>query len=1230
MVNKVVEKVIILFFMVLLSVGAYAAPRMEGRFIQLQNTYTTPVWTQINFQQTYDSPPAVFMLSTNQGGHPAIIRIRNVTTMGFEALPLEPSGEDGEHITMGAHYFAVEVGLHLFDDGTVMEVGKIDTTNLQYGTTNYGNGDDFSTPRSWYQLNFATTFSQRPTFFHSLQTINNIDSVVPQTALVPFYTVAVRSNSLDQTGVEIALEASETIRGSLNRNETIAYMVVEPGNNRTFKDDDGNTVTWETLFSGKVIDGWSNGCNNVSFLNNYSSTPLVAASKVSRDENDGGWLRSCRLNSNVLGLVVDEDRSWDRERNHAFEEASILAMDRNLFVFSGEFPSCDALFPGAVATYSGVTPPNVGRVELNGGIQIIDGNGPLITTRNLQTTGLPQCNGSLCVQSSTDAISIQSANLIPSIPNDGSTITLPRNLAGDYFLQQNLVWMFLNYDVIAPTRIFIEASTPGLSPLLQIFFANINVFPGASLAIYIDGDISIGAGSNTEGFIIATGEVIIGSGVTHNGRITAGQEVSADFSSSTVIDATQGAQLPSFIKGICGSQTIEVVDHYRFEINSRDALTCEAKPFTIKACANASCDTLYSQQSTLDLSPDNSGQYTWSPSEVVNFIGQIDVSLARETARNNVTLAYNSASPSAPIQCYIGGNLVTGDCRINFSDSGFLIQDINGNALDDQISAQGFSAYLRAVKKNTTTGVCDDIFSGDQAIKFSTSYIAPNTSSGASNMNMSINGVPLNGATDVVVNFDPTLSQRAELSVIYPDAGQINIAAEKEVDTGATLRGNSDNFVVRPQQFVFELADNHQPGDASYATNALSSVFLNAGQDFPVKIKAINANGDTTLNFEQAQIVANAFALSHQLQAPTAGSLGDLTFESIIFVNGEAQFNANYDEVGIISLLASLNASDYLNHQGGGAIGGQMDNIGRFAPANFAMINQQVVPGCDVFTYQSQPYARVQYGIEALNLNGDRTLNYIANSLAAENYAKANISNLIENDAIDAAMYKSASNLASRYSITEPVWQNGLYAVDASDAILARDYSQLNVGAMPEAPMSDIYLLSQLSDPDGRQLLALNQNSEQYGGVPNSKAIAGPLEIRFGRLVVDNNYGSENETLQIPIRTEYWDGTNYRANLLDSCTPYIGSRLAVQDAHTYQGIDGTLSQGYYLDGSGFYLDAPGINRSFDVYYQSPDEWLRFDWNNDGNFNDVLDNPLGVMQFGRYRGNERVIYWQETR
>ena len=125
-----------------LFIKVHAVPQIEGRFIELQNTYNKAEWTTISFSQVYDDPPAVFMLSTNQGSNPAIVKIRNVTRTGFEALPLEPSGEDGPHITMGGHYLAIAYGIHEFPDGDIVEVGKmeLDADTIQASTNSPWNG----------------------------------------------------------------------------------------------------------------------------------------------------------------------------------------------------------------------------------------------------------------------------------------------------------------------------------------------------------------------------------------------------------------------------------------------------------------------------------------------------------------------------------------------------------------------------------------------------------------------------------------------------------------------------------------------------------------------------------------------------------------------------------------------------------------------------------------------------------------------------------------------------------------------------------------------------------------------------------------------------------------------------------------------------------------------------------------------------------------------------------
>lgn len=1217
---------------------AYSTPRMEGRFIQLQNTYTTPVWTQINFQQAYNAPPAVFMLSTNQGGNPAIIRIRNVTNTGFEALPLEPSGEDGEHITMGAHYFAIEKGVHTFTDGTVAEIGSVQINNLQYGSTNYGNGADFDIARSWYTLNFATSFSQRPTFFHSLQTINNLDSVVPQTALIPFYTIAVESDSLSANSVNIALEASETRKGSSNQTETIAYMAVEPGSNRTFLDDDGNTVTWETFFSGNVIDGWSDGCNNINFNNTYTTTPLVAASKVSRNGTDGGWLRSCRLNANQLGLVVDEDRSWDNERNHGLEEASILAMDKSLFVFSGDLPSCEALFPTPLASFddSGIRLDK--RVTVTSGSSILVA--PFLDITAPGVGNQPKCNGATCSASGTNAITASEALAIPSVVNDGSSTSLPSSLSGDYFFdQQQLDFSPGNYTVTAPTRIFLQWSfNDSTKAELLLRTSNITIAPGAYLAIYVDGSVQISPSVELNVLLIATGQVDVGDGAKNLGFITAGDGIIAR--DNTEFESTPR---PGYIPGMCGSESIEVVDHYRFELSDNKGLTCEAKAFKIKACANADCTTLYSQPVSLDLSPNVNTQYTWSPSENISFTGELDLSLASNKVQNNVAVSFNSATPSAQLQCFIGGSLITGDCRVNYADTGFLIKDINGDPLADQVAAVEFKAYLRAVKTNDQTGVCDDIFDGARTVKFDTGYVAPNTASLAAQMRMLINGVTIDGVTDVAVNFDPLNGHKAELTVNYPDAGQITISAEDTVDTGATLKGTSDVFVVRPDRLEFVLEDNHAVTDNSYALNEAGSVFKKTNQDFPITINAVNKDGVITQNFHSSELSAGALSFNHTLVYPTTGVSGVVTPDEsgVSFSNGVASFNAKWSEVGILGLDIAVASTGYLTHSEG--FSGQISNIGRFVPAAFYLVPPvELPPMCDSFTYLAQPF-KAKYTIRALSDEAD-------NGIVTQNYfgplAKANLVMKLENNE-PTAKYKSFDNFVDSNSVSRLIdrtslgtWSAGLYALDNSQFQLKRDTAVDGpfkavqfVLEVTDGESSPFTLLKGLNEDPHTNNLALACNAASPATCTGVKLNTSLMEFRYGRLVLEDTYGSAFSPIQIPLKTEYWDDTQWKLNTLDNCSEYQQSLTQLSPASpaltfSLQGMSPyVLQAGKYQTGQGIEVNPLSQEQDgvFFIEYTNPEAWLQYDWLGDNS----LLNPRSQIQFGRYRGNDRVIYWRES-
>ena len=1225
----------------LVSVTAQAVPKVEGRFIELQNTYNKPQWTQINFQQTYSVPPAVFMLSTQQGSNPAIVRIRNVTRSGFEALPLEPSGEDGEHVTMGAHYLAIEYGVHTFPDGDIVEVGQTTLTDeLQYGS-----GSGFSgTAKSYQRLAFRTPFAQRPTFFHSLQTLNSVDSNPPHNALRPFLTIAVESGSLDTQGVNVAFEASQTAWGNIQA-ETMAYMVMEPGSNRSFVDDNGQTVTWESFFTGNAVKGWDDGCNKFRFTNDYAQAPLVVASKVSRNGGDGGWLRSCRVTRKELGVRVDEDRSVDKERSHDNEEASILAMT-GTFVYSGDLPSCEAAFPGGLATY------NNGGIGLHRWVDVNDPNdGRLQTTYYAQQSGgfgnRPQCDGQNCYASGQNALSASEAAAIPAVNNDGSTTSLPSNLNGDYYINSNYVTVPSNLSVSGPSRIFIEPANVGDATYLHFNQyggrANQGGWP-PDLSIYVNGDVGFAPNYRFNGYIFATGSVYVERSSVITGAVTSGGWI--EVGNSGVVNYQPVRSLP----GICGREVIEVIDHYRFELADDQGSSCAAKPLTIKACADPNCDTLFSQPASLSLVPASNAQQSWYPGDDVNFVGQQQLYLDR-LSQGNLSLGTHDEIPGAPLLCFIGGNQVgLNDCKVKFSEDGLVFKNLDaGNqTIPVQLSAKpSDTGYQAATLALEACGNSDA--AKNQTLSVNLNYQCSNGAAGCSQALQFSQGVD-HALSQTSQSFDLTFDNKAQAQFVltYPDAGKVSLKASMELvvnpQTGATrtFSGTSNEFVVRPLGLDVQLPND--PASIKYAADASDSLYRLTGQPFTLSAQAVGWQAaddrdndgqpddfSTLHNNPKARHFAqDPLALSAALQLPVGGVSGTLSHAQLNFNNqGLASGGVSYDQVGIIGIRAGLEDGDYY---GSGDVNGGVNNVGRFAPSQFVVENASVAQACTQgsgFTYLGEPVGGIYFALQARNHKGEVMQNYRAG------FDKAQPRLLLENQ--DSSHYRPGNDFIARVSSNiSTVWpQNaanaGTLSANNASLMLAR-------ATMPDGPFSAMQLHLMLDAREGASffidqggiLLPGHEDANSQSACSNCGVILNTLALRFryGRLWLDNSFGSESEPLLVPMQAQYWNANHWALNELDSCFAYQAGELmqspaTVSPALTFSN-DGVLQQGQYLPGEGIRASSGGHSGTVEVEYPAPD-WLLWDWDQDGNAD---NNPAATLQFGRFRGNDRIIYWRE--
>ena len=312
-------------YSLLFSTDAFAR-HIEANQITTLNTATTPTFTSVTFLEPFDTVPIVVSTPSDEGGDPADLRIRNVTTTGFEITVAEPPGNDGPHIDMTVDYIAIEAGVTTLPNGTVIVAGFHSTTSTSIG------GND---PDIFDTVAFGMTLSTAPSVVANIQTVNNEDNTIPGTFSQPFLSIAVRN--ANTTSVQLSLERSETAAfGDVTTDETIGWIAFPNGSNGDLTDTSGNIVGWDARITPDNITGFDNGA---CVTNTFSATPWpnarVVGTREGRDGADGGWLRRCSISNTAIGFEIDEDISNDTERSHTDENASLLSFENSFHAILG-------------------------------------------------------------------------------------------------------------------------------------------------------------------------------------------------------------------------------------------------------------------------------------------------------------------------------------------------------------------------------------------------------------------------------------------------------------------------------------------------------------------------------------------------------------------------------------------------------------------------------------------------------------------------------------------------------------------------------------------------------------------------------------------------------------------------------------------------------------------------------------------------------------------------------
>ena len=686
-------------------------------------------------------------------------------------------------------------------------------------------------------------------------------------------------------------------------------------------------------------------------------------------------------------------------------------------------------------------------------------------------------------------------------------------------------------------------------------------------------------------------------------------------------------------------------DHYRIEHDGA-GLTCEAETFTIKACNDVACTVLNEEPTTVDFHIDGvfANTYTFTGSTTINgqmaAFNQLTPKTVALSIVNPVIPAINSA------QCFNGSE---NTCAIEFKDAGFKFTYGTSNTenIDLQTAGVNFSAPLKIQAVSSDSGACSALFNNETVnIGLAQENIVPtNTSSGQS---FFVNGVELNKFNNqnpqyenVKLTFDS--SGFAEVPSVYNDAGEIKLHALYNQNS-INAYGGSKTFWVKPnalQMLAKKIDENGTTGETLNGNTSNSTTKHAAGVPFEFVLTALNAAGDVTKNY-----VPQGLILSTQRVGPiTEGVDGILATDTHLntFDNGISISNMNYSEVGLINI--DIEDVNYGN-TGINVPSASDITVGRFIPDHFTVsvksdgeFQNACVAGTSEFTYTGQKFSYKsaflpQFIIEAKNAQGIITQNY-----TIDGYNKLNESGVfrtfnnsdttqVGNDllTLTTTSVNSATGqlTATLNNLGEPLHGSQTYTFNANDMFTYDKNTNAKIAQYTSAYQ---VFITKIEDQDN---VSDSTGNAPIDMLPIAISPTG-VNLRYGRLTMENTFGPETSNLPIILKAEYWNGDEFVINTLDGCTLYEHNNLKMNPA----GFTTVIGEGAFYQGStdqlenGLELIAPVTSTGKVELEYDLDEikWLQYDW--DGDPSNIDTNPIASAMFGRFRNNDRVIYWREV-
>lgn len=246
-------------------------------------------WTKVELQKSFVQPIVIVKPLSLNDDDPAVVRIRNVDSNGFEVRIQEWGYLDGIHGEETVSYIVMEQGSYTLEDGTLVEAGSFETDNTSSSEV--------------VSLNKA--FTVEPVVIAAVTSFNEEDAVTG------------RIRGITTNGFEYRMQEQE-LNSQVHATETISYIAWEPSSG------DVEGLTFEVK---KTANSIRHKPYAIPFDQDFMNIPVFFADMQTTDGRDTANLRWQDKDFSGVNVNISEEQSRDKEINHTTEVLGYMVFD---------------------------------------------------------------------------------------------------------------------------------------------------------------------------------------------------------------------------------------------------------------------------------------------------------------------------------------------------------------------------------------------------------------------------------------------------------------------------------------------------------------------------------------------------------------------------------------------------------------------------------------------------------------------------------------------------------------------------------------------------------------------------------------------------------------------------------------------------------------------------------------------------------------------------------------